>query len=77
MGGAVSKGELDAAAASAKGRAGAGAISPSIEAGACDSRDPQIAAAPRAPHTTMLVANILIREGFFQVPRMLRGTSNS
>jgi hypothetical protein len=35
------------------------------------------AAAAKAPQTTAQVANILIREEFFQGPNMLRGTSNS
>ena len=40
-------------------------------------RHPRNAAAVRAHPTTAPVANILIREEFFQVPRMLRGTGNS
>ena len=77
MGGGVDTGELDAAAVSAKGRTGAGAVSPTIDGGACSSRHPQIAAPPRTPHTTMLVANILIRKEFFQNPKILSGTSYS
>jgi hypothetical protein len=40
-------------------------------------RHPKIAAPTSAPHTTTLVANTLIREGLFQGPNLLNGTSNS
>ncbi len=40
-------------------------------------RQPKIARAARAQLTAVHVANTLIREEFFQNPRMLRGTSNS
>src|ERR1700683_4789517 len=40
-------------------------------------RHPRNAAPARAHPATAPVANILIREEFFQVPRMLRGTGNS
>src|SRR5271155_4664652 len=40
-------------------------------------RHPRNAATARAQPATAHVANILIREEFLEVPRMLRGTSNS
>jgi hypothetical protein len=41
------------------------------------ARHPKSAAPASAPHTATLVANTLIREGFFQSPNILRGTSSS
>src|ERR1700744_5038961 len=41
------------------------------------TRQPMNGAAARGPQTTAHVANILIREEFFQDPKMLRGTNNS
>src|SRR5258708_1008712 len=42
-----------------------------------ETRHLRSAAPPRKPHTTRQAANSLIREGFFRVPKMLRGTINS
>jgi hypothetical protein len=49
----------------------------SSAAGVCATRHPKIAAPASAPHTAALVANTLIREGLFQGPNFLNGTSNS
>jgi hypothetical protein len=40
-------------------------------------RQPRDAAAAKAAQTIANVANSLIREEFFQVPKMLSGTGNS
>jgi hypothetical protein len=41
------------------------------------ARQPKTAAPASAAHTARLVANTLIREGLFQGPNFLNGTSNS
>jgi len=52
------------------------AVSAVRRGAACQALQPK-KAAPSTQQTPMHVASTLIREGFFQVPRMLRGTSNS